>query len=342
MVVYFLAGFICFIQCSYVSTDTTVVKMDKDDNSCGTVTVLDPAQEVRLKAKGLSPGGYCGVTIFTPKEVGKYACDAICVTFKTASISTCEVKVKFVGHKFRSDGDMVREFNCHQQNKEPFCWDVESMRVEVVESYNYAYVNQKPLYELDLDVHSRCTKDSIKKDYAAHLAARQKNESNEKQTYIEGIAVGLSLACVFLVVLFIAWCYTKNQAVSGGSSNSGPRSESRQTQPKKKGNIISTFRKKLHIKPKNAQSSPEEPEAIYRKKDSSATAQPSARDSEVTIPLTKESDHETFELANETLADGDKARDGEDSPKDGGADGSTLDPPEVVIVPGTPLPPEED
>jgi hypothetical protein len=112
------------------------------------------------------------------------------------------------------------------------------------------------------------------------------------------------------------------------------------------GSIISSFRKKLHIRQKAAQSS-DEPEAVYRKTDTNEEQIP-ARDSDVTVPLTKESDHETFELANETLAEDDKsdqAREkhgGEDSPKDGGAEGSKLDPPEVVIVPGTPEPSETE
>lgn len=78
------------------------------DNSCGNVYVLSPSHEVRLTSNGLAPKGYCGVSVFTPKEVGDYKCDALCVTYKTASISTCEVKVKFVGHKFRKGGDLVK------------------------------------------------------------------------------------------------------------------------------------------------------------------------------------------------------------------------------------------
>jgi len=44
-------------------------------------------------------------------------------------------------------------------------------------------------------------------------------DADEHQTYVEGIAVGVSLACVFLIVLFVAWCYTKHQAVAGGPSD---------------------------------------------------------------------------------------------------------------------------
>lgn len=107
-----------------------------------------------------------------------------------------------------------------------------------------------------------------------------------------------------------------------------------------------SFRKRLNIRRKSAQPT-DEPKATYRKTDTSGGAQGSARDSDSTIPLTKEPDHETFELANETLTEGDKSNrgsskhGGEDSPKDGGAEGTKLEPPEVIIVPGTPEPPEE-
>lgn len=69
-------------------------------------------------------------------------------------------------------------------------------------------------------------------------------EDDERQTYVEGIAVGISLACVFLIVLFVAWCYTKHQAVSGGPSSSEPRP--RQPSTHKKGKyFLKSFRCKL-------------------------------------------------------------------------------------------------
>ncbi|XP_045165271.2 uncharacterized protein LOC123529122 [Mercenaria mercenaria] len=338
---------ICWIQCNYATSTTTIVNMDKRSSpECGKVVVLDPSHEVRLLSKGLAPNGYCGVSVFTPREKDGYTCDAICFKYKKASISTCEVKVKLIGHKFRKAGDLVEEYNCHQTDKDAQCWNVGSLRLEVIETYNYAYVSQKPLYEFDIDVSARCTKDKVIGQSEAYYASKSGSEKDEHQTYVEGIAVGISLACVFLIVLFIAWCYTKHQAVSSGPSSSSDRSSRpSSSNTHKKGNIISTFRKKLHIRRKSAQSS-DEPEAVYRKTDTSAEAQIPSRDSDATIPLTKESDHETFELANETLAEGDKndqaseKHGGEDSPKDGGAEGSKLEPPEVVIVPGTPEPPE--
>ncbi|KAL4227098.1 hypothetical protein ACF0H5_015072 [Mactra antiquata] len=321
-----------------VSANTIEAKMgNATDNDCGDVYVLGPSREVRLQSDGLAPQGYCGVSVFMPSEVLEYQCDAICVTYKTVSISTCEIKVKFVGHMFRKGGDIVREYNCHQQSRESFCWNVGSLRVEVIESYNYAYVAQKPLYEFDIDVSARCTKDSVISAKSQYHAIKQKLEDDERQTYVEGIAVGISLACVFLIVLFVAWCYTKHQAVAGGpSSSSEPRP--RQSSTHKKGNFITTFRKKFHIQQKSTET--DEPEAIYRKTDTPSATRPSGGDSEITIPLTKESDAETFELANEAPADNDKGT-GEDSPKDGGAEASDLDPPEVIISPGTPLPPDE-
>lgn len=346
-----LLAMLLWVQCQYVTSNTTIVNMDKTNTSeCAKVVVLGPSHEVRLLSTGLAPNGYCGVSVFTPREKDGYTCDAICVTYKRAYIHTCEVKVKFIGHKFRKAGDLVKEYNCHDQDKGAFCWDVGSVRVEVVESYNYAYVSQKPLYEFDLDVSARCTKDSVRKQHAEYYTSKKDSDEMERQTYVEGITVGISLACVFLIVLFIAWCYTKHQAVTGGSSSSDDSTRALSSNnTHKKGNIISTFRKKLHITRRKSAQSTDEPEAVYRKTDTSAEAQNSPHDSDATVPLTKESDHETFELANETLADGDKGNDqireehgGEDSPKDGGAEGSKLEPPEVVIVPGTPEPPEEN
>lgn len=81
---------------------------------------------------------------------------------------------------------------------------------------------------------------------------------------------------------------------------------------------------------------------MYRKTDDTSAAKGKSDDPEST-PLTKEPEVETFELANETIeATDDKkeepATGGEDSPKDGGAESSKLDPPEVVINPATPEP----
>lgn len=105
------------------------------------------------------------------------------------------------------------------------------------------------------------------------------------------------------------------------------------------GNIISTFRKKLHINRKSNADTEEEPEAVYRKTDDGAAAKRKESNPEST-PLTKEPEVETFELANETI-DSSATKEGstgEDSPKDGGAESSNLDPPEVVINPATPEP----
>lgn len=87
--------------------------------------------------------------------------------------------------------------------------------------------------------------------------------------------------------------------------------------------------------------SEEEPEAVYRKTDTTEPAKPS--DPENT-PLTKEMEGETFELANETIEDAatKEGSTGEDSPKDGGAESANLDPPEVVINPATPEPSVEN
>ena len=84
--------------------------MDKtaSENQCGKVFVLSPSHEVRMTSDGQAPNGYCGVSLFTPRKARNFTCDAICVTFKTASVSTCEVKVKFVGHKFRKEGDLQK------------------------------------------------------------------------------------------------------------------------------------------------------------------------------------------------------------------------------------------
>jgi hypothetical protein len=89
------------------------VSMDKRKTpECGKVVELGPSHEVNLQSNGLAPAGYCGVTVFTPREKDGYVCDAICVTYKKASIHSCQAKVKFVGHKFRKGGDLVKVTEC--------------------------------------------------------------------------------------------------------------------------------------------------------------------------------------------------------------------------------------
>lgn len=68
--------------------------------------------------------------------------------------------------------------------------------------------------------------------FTVFYASRSDSKEDEHQTYVEGITVGISLACVFLIVLFIAWCYTKHQAVGGGRSSSETRAPSSNTHKK--------------------------------------------------------------------------------------------------------------
>ena len=98
-----------FLWCCSLSLLLTV-QMDKtaSESQCGKVFVLGPSHEVRMTSEGQAPDGYCGISLFTPRKARNFTCDAICVTFKTASVSTCEVKVKFVGHKFRKEGDLQK------------------------------------------------------------------------------------------------------------------------------------------------------------------------------------------------------------------------------------------
>ncbi|WAR25039.1 hypothetical protein MAR_010743 [Mya arenaria] len=297
------------------AAEETVVHMDKisGESQCGKVFVLSPGHDVRLKSQGLAPDGYCGVSVFTPREINNYTCDGLCVTFKSASVNVCDIKLKFIGHRFGKGGDYIRA--------------------------------QKPNYEFDVDVNAKCSRFGIE-ERKAFAWSRARLDADEHQTYVEGIAVGVSLACVFLIVLFIAWCYTKHQAVSGTRSNDRPAPA--KSDPSKKGSIVSTFRKKLNILRRN-QNQDEEPEAVYRRTDTAAAATTHGIEGATELqPLTgngkeKETEAETFELANETIGDSEgekKCTPGEDSPKDGGAEATKLDPPEVVIVPGTPEPSE--
>jgi len=78
------------------------------DNGCGTVVALNPGDDIRIKSTGRAPNGYCGITVNTPSTINNYTCDALCVTFKTASISVCNAKLKFSGHQFGKAGDFYK------------------------------------------------------------------------------------------------------------------------------------------------------------------------------------------------------------------------------------------
>ena len=57
---------------------------------------------------------------------------------------------------------LLQTYDCHHTSRDPFCWPVTSLRVEVIESYDYAYKwNHKPHYSFDVDVSARCTKDKL-------------------------------------------------------------------------------------------------------------------------------------------------------------------------------------
>ena len=82
----------------------------------------------------------------------------------TLNVYICiKIAIRFIWPWVTRTYFYLQEFNCHHRNTDAFCWETNSVVVEAIESYSYAFVDRLQMYEFEVDVSARCTKDSHKK-----------------------------------------------------------------------------------------------------------------------------------------------------------------------------------
>ncbi|KAL5013145.1 hypothetical protein ScPMuIL_007415 [Solemya velum] len=189
-----------------VSLDAGV---NSTDSNCSTVLTLESGDETTVTSSGRAHNGYCGVSFYSVDDE-RYTCNSLCITVKNSRMITCDAKLKFTAVHFSKDKkDDVREFDCRHPLKDVWCMTAKFLRLELIESYRYAYLWDRGLYGFQLDVSPQC---EVAVEDSNYLKAMEDKSSKAKT---EGIVVACCLASVFLIVLGIMYCYYKQKPISG-------------------------------------------------------------------------------------------------------------------------------
>lgn len=266
----FLVGFILSILVSLSTCKVYDVAMD--GAGCGTNTVLTSGDSANLKANGPSPNKNCSATAHVDEK-----CIGLTVRLEKLDLP-CNVTVTLSGLWFNLRGDRKEVFRC---NSQPAATEEIMFRGSTKESTSLTVKVTEPAVDQTYSflINIKCENAS---DYPVIEHEEQKNqhEKFEKQVNrnrAEGIAVGVSLACIFLIVLLLTYCYYKNRPYRGS------RHDYSSTKVKK-GKGFSGFKAKFSLnRHKDGDSSPEKPKEEYRKVESPTHKEKGA--SHETLPL---------------------------------------------------------
>ncbi|KAL4227096.1 hypothetical protein ACF0H5_015070 [Mactra antiquata] len=213
----FVLGLCIAVAFAAEPTDVTV----DESVTCGTSTTLGLEDEVRLFGTGNIPGTSCQFVYKADQESGSN-CVGLCYMFDLYPfIKDPKVSLTINIGSLSKTYDSSSEFKMG-----PVCMEEDTMRVTLAEEAGYEFNPKKPedFYRFRLSVFNYCgAKGQVKNakfedviEHADGYHHADEREQRENKQFITGILLGFGLACIFLVVLLIAYCYTRN------SPNRGP------------------------------------------------------------------------------------------------------------------------
>ncbi|XP_071140568.1 uncharacterized protein [Mytilus edulis] len=195
----------------YVKSQATHKLDNSTDNECGKMFTIHPDEEIILTTSGRAPKGFCTAVVYALGKDGKN-CHGMCMSVTSQFIDLCDAKVQFKGMDFGREDDPYRELSCFHKLPTEWCFQTNTMSVEIVETHFYAFNMDKLSYNFNVKVSPVCDDSPFGKDIQARENARKASEADARtRARIHGILVGVCLAIVFLIVLLITWCYYKNK-----------------------------------------------------------------------------------------------------------------------------------
>lgn len=184
---------------------------DSADNYCGKTIKIHPDERIILKSSGRTSGGFCTGLIYALKKEEKN-CHGMCMSVTSQSIDICLAKIQFKGMAFGKDDDPFKELSCFNRLPREWCFDTNSMIIEIAESHFYNEEMTKRSYNFSVEVNPICDESPFGKDIKARQDAKKEREDGARsRNRVEGILVGVCLAIMFLIILLITWCYYKNK-----------------------------------------------------------------------------------------------------------------------------------
>lgn len=253
--------------CVYAATLT----IDKN-TSCGDKLSVDAGKEYIIKGMGESPGVDCPFS-FTGQMRGN--CFGLCYNMERGSFfrdvkANLQVKTKNHSKIFTSNDVLL----------EPWCSDDMTMSVTLKIANNYVFDPKNPGFDFSLAVYNKCGQHDSEKSISFEEAIKNLENYHHGEEFhdkvrmnmVQGILVGCCLACVFLILLLVTYCYYKHSPNRGRSRSVG--------MPKigfsKKMDVKKDSKKNAGAEPEAYKYTPTDPERVERQPESKPLLKDSA------------------------------------------------------------------
>lgn len=214
MTMLLLVGSLLVTLCASASVPSSEILIDATV-TCGTTRTVAKEGTFILIGTGNSSFADCSF-IFTADDVQGCAPTALCYMF--------DVYAFFANPKaslsIESGTEVLKYDDSLKIPRGPVCTEHQKLTAVMTEEAGYEFDPLKPeeAYRFRLSVYNRCGskgqvkniefEEAVKKVSGYH--PKEEREEREHSTFVTGIVLGFGLACIFLVVLFAGYCYTRN------------------------------------------------------------------------------------------------------------------------------------
>lgn len=194
--------------------------------SCAEEYLVNIDGEFQLYGTGESSAADCSF-MFKAGAVSEGTCEpGLCYMFNTYA----QFEDKLVSLSVEAGTDVMTYSKKSAITHGPICMENQaSLKVLLSQGKDYVYDAKKPGYSFRLSIFHHCgekgqTKNMKFEEVVANAKGYhtvEEREANERSQFISGILLGFGLACCFLLVLLVAYCYTRNSPNRGPSRSVG-------------------------------------------------------------------------------------------------------------------------
>ncbi|XP_052082183.1 uncharacterized protein LOC127719876 [Mytilus californianus] len=184
--------------------------MGSGSTSCGKSIILPKEDRLSIYSKGNAKGGFCSILLHAMEDTSA-DCPyrSFCVAVTQMSMSSCSAKIFLTGTSYDVIGIKSKEISCFSHVYGAWCTQSKSLEISVIED-----PTSNSNYGFNLTVLSECRStssgefDPVKDNTSKKI---DEIEAEMNQNRIIGVVVGISLACMFLIIMFVSYQYYKNK-----------------------------------------------------------------------------------------------------------------------------------
>ncbi|CAG2245085.1 unnamed protein product [Mytilus edulis] len=188
------------------------VNMGSGSTNCGQKPIIMAKEEkLSIHSKGNAKDGFCSIVLHAMEDTSANCpYRSFCVAVNQMTMSSCSAKIFLTGTSYDVLGIKSKEISCFTNIYGAWCTQSKSLEISVLEDPKTTASN----YGFNLTVMSECRQtssgefDPVKDSTSKKL---DEIEAEMNQNRIIGVVVGISLACMFLIVMFVSYQYYKNK-----------------------------------------------------------------------------------------------------------------------------------